>query len=222
MSKIERKPILEAEQVDLHDQIELYLKSNPGYATKNDTSKVSEADANNRVVSAFRLAGQLATIHSLLQADNSFVEISENQRAALESLANSYNGFYHGGIKGFQDQSHIGEFAEHFAALAAGSDDLTNGVSFKDLRQFIQHSLSDADLLAKTNQRIANKQLEKEKHAEAEKAEAKAEVKAEKEQAKEPQAEPKEDHTEQKEGTNQKANEEEEETKGGQIPAQDN
>lgn len=67
------------------------------------------------------------------------------------------------GINSFNDQSHIGEFAQLFTALASGSDDQTNGVSFKDLRALINASLSDPSLTAKTNQRIANKQQAGEK-----------------------------------------------------------
>lgn len=75
------------------DQIELYIKSNPNYANKNTAPQISEQDVHARVVAAFRLVGQLRTIHSLLQTDSSFVEIAENHRAALEGLANSFNAF---------------------------------------------------------------------------------------------------------------------------------
>lgn len=171
LSKIERRPALEAELKDLQDQIELYIKSNPNYANKSDAPRISEQDVHNRVVAAFRLVGNMRTIHALLQADSSFVEISDSQRAALDGLANAFNTFVarsNSGVDSFQNQSHIGEFAEHFAALAAGAEGATNGVSFKDLRHFIEHSLSDAALLARTNQRIANKQLEKEAEVKAE------------------------------------------------------
>lgn len=77
MEKIERRPALEAEIKDLQDQMDLYIKSNPNYATKTEVVQISEKDVHNRVVSALNLLGQLRTIHSLMQADGGFVETAD-------------------------------------------------------------------------------------------------------------------------------------------------
>ena len=186
LNKIERRPQLEAEIQDLQAQIDLYIKSNPDYANKNTGPQIGEQEVHDRIVSAFSLVGQMRTIHALLQSDSSYVEISENQRAALSSVHSAFDRMVEAtenGEDSFKDQSHISSFAHLFAALATGSESVSSGVPFSELRAFIQTSLSDAELVAKTNQRIANKKMAAEKEEADKKAQAAAQAKIEAEKA---------------------------------------
>lgn len=78
MEKIDRRPLLEAEIKDLHEQINLYIQSNPDYGNKSNSNQISDTEVHTRIVSAFSLLGQLRTIHSLLQTDSEFVETTDN------------------------------------------------------------------------------------------------------------------------------------------------
>lgn len=158
--------------------MDLYIKSNPNYANKVEVSQISEKDVHNRIVSALNLLGQLRTIHSLMSAESDFIESVDAQQAAMASLMHAFDHMVNHtkhGINSFKDHTPINDFAHLFAHLASGSDELHQGIVFKDLRSFIQNALVDSRI----NQRIANKELaaQKEKQEEAERqkqAEAKA------------------------------------------------
>lgn len=182
MNKIERKPAIQAEIQDLQGQIDLYIKSNPDWATKNAGPQLGEKEVHDRIVDALRLIGQMRTLHHLINHDHSLVEFNETQRAALSGVHQAFDNMLnatsdaHGA---FQDQSHIGAFAHFFASLANGSENVSSGIPFNELRVLIQKHASDPDHVAKTNQRIANKLLAAQK-AKQEEAEKQANAEAEK------------------------------------------
>ena len=57
INKIGRRPALEAEIKDAQEAIDLYIKSNPNYASKQTDTKITEKDVQDRLVAAFTLFG---------------------------------------------------------------------------------------------------------------------------------------------------------------------
>jgi hypothetical protein len=136
----------------------------------------------DRLIAAFTLVGQVYTVHQLVNADSSYVELTDPQKEAVEVVVHSLERVLkNDGVSALQDPSQISSFADTFASFVSGSSsEVAAGVNFAELRTLIQNSLTDSALLAKTNQRIANKQLaERAEEAERQKAAQKAAVQVE-------------------------------------------
>lgn len=175
-------PELKQETEDLEALCKLYMESNPNYMAKKVA--ISDEDVEKAISNSLALVGQVQSLTALMVEDASFVEISAAEHSSLASVQESIINMQVGaqsGSKTFAKGAATKVFAQTFAKLSQGSDDLVKegGVSYSDLNSFLSRCFSDN---AQIVQRIADKELtakrERQAAEEAARKQAAAQAKA--------------------------------------------
>lgn len=158
----------------LEELCRLYIESNPDYDTKNKKQALTEEDIRKSVVDSVSLVANVNNLSAIILEDSSFVEASDAERASLQAVVDSFSAMRESTSQGtatFQDGEASSAFITTFTKLASGdSDSVTEGgVSFADLKSFVERCYNDKSQIL---QRVQDKALAEQRAKQAAEEEA--------------------------------------------------
>lgn len=159
---------------ELEDLCRLYIESNPDYDKRNQAAALTEEDIRKRVSDAYALVGHMDYLRHVLLEDSSLVGASEAERASLQLVFEVLGKMCvdaERGSQALQDDSLKLAFVDTYTRLASADSDLVTegGVSFADLKAFVEKCFSDESPI---QARIQEKALEEQRAKQAAEEEA--------------------------------------------------